>query len=129
MPGLSLSRLTDWSKYSVQAIWDRGYSLYVVQEGEVGPFKIGVASHPFRRLSGLQCGNHRPLNMRALYGGPRSLWVAGSVTGLRARCRAIEAQVLAHFADERLAGEWIDVPELRWICDAIDGYRVAELAA
>lgn len=43
--------------------------LYVVQEGDDGPVKVGIAANAFWRLSELQVGNHRPLKLCAVFEG------------------------------------------------------------
>jgi hypothetical protein len=40
--------------------------VYFIQDGDDGPVKIGQAFHPQARLGDLQCGNPRPLNLRAV---------------------------------------------------------------
>lgn len=70
-------------------------TLYVVQEGDTGPIKIGIAAHPFRRLQNLQCGNYRKLHMRIVY------------EGTSASCQAVERHALKYFREYRLAGEWL----------------------
>ncbi len=80
--------------------WSAGKSLlYVIQEGESGPLKVGVAGHPVRRLASLQCGNHRKLHLRAVF--------RGACLGDAA---AVEKQALESFKSHRLLGEWMNVP-------------------
>jgi hypothetical protein len=67
-------------------------NLYLVREGEDGALKIGIAGHPVRRLASLQCGNHRKLNLVAVY------------SGSAAACMAVERYVLRHFGPT--SGEW-----------------------
>lgn len=43
--------------------------IYFIQQGEVGPIKIGVADSPDRRLGWLQCGNPQKLYLRAILVG------------------------------------------------------------
>ncbi len=59
----------DWGR--VQEPWSLGQTLYVVEEVETGLIKVGIASHPTRRLSALQGGNPRELALRAVYVGSR----------------------------------------------------------
>lgn len=66
--------------------------LYVIQEGDNGPLKIGIAGHPNRRLGMLQSGNYRRLYLRAVYEGTDTA------------CKQIEHY--AHRAFERAGGEW-----------------------
>lgn len=66
-----------------------GY-VYFVQEEDGGPFKIGWAADPKRRLAGMQTGNPRKLCIRAMVSGRRSL----------------ERTMHDRFAGHRLAGEW-----------------------
>jgi hypothetical protein len=68
-------------------------NLYLVQEGADGPIKVGIAGHPFRRLSGLQGGNYRRLHMRAIYEGPPGA------------CAQVERYLLKYFGT--VGGEWL----------------------
>lgn len=43
--------------------------IYVVQEGDGGPIKVGIAANAFWRLCDLQIGNWRQLHLRAVYVG------------------------------------------------------------
>jgi hypothetical protein len=76
--------------------WWNGHDchLYLVQEGEHGAIKIGVAAHPTRRLSSLQCGNKRRLHLKAVYGGTRK------------DCLKVERAVL-QFYNGDIDREWI----------------------
>lgn len=40
--------------------------VYFIQDGDDGPVKIGKALNPASRLAELQCGNPRPLTLRAV---------------------------------------------------------------
>ncbi len=91
-----------------QECWPYEYSLYVIQERRKGPVKVGVATHPFRRLSALQGGNPRELTLRAIF------------VGTRADCRWIESAIHLRFSDRGIRGEWLGVP-----CEEI----LAELAS
>lgn len=53
--------------------WGGKCNVYVVQEESDGPFKVGIAGHPIRRLSTLQCGNYRRLHLIAVYAGTPSV--------------------------------------------------------
>ncbi len=75
-------------------VWLHGYCLYVIQEVDSGLLKIGVAAHPIRRLSMLQCGNPRVLALREIYAGDR------------VECRRVERCLHQKFAGENLRGEW-----------------------
>ena len=66
--------------------------VYFVQVGEDGPIKIGLASHPGRRLSALQAANPYNLYMRAVCGG-----------GIAAERRLHEV-----FAKDRIRLEWFN---------------------
>jgi hypothetical protein len=79
---------------AVNEPWDGARTnLYLVQEGDGGPIKVGIAGHPFRRLSDLQCGNYRRLHMRAIYGGPPGA------------CAQVERYLLKYFGS--VGGEWL----------------------
>lgn len=82
-----------WAR--TQEVWSHGYCLYVIEEQNVGPVKVGVATHPIRRLSTLQCGNPRHLYLRHIF------------CGTREDCRFIEGAVHFHFSGSILRGEWI----------------------
>ena len=73
-------------------------NLYLVQEGELGPIKFGVAGHPMRRLSCLQCGNPRPLHLRAVFEGEDI------------DCVEIEGAAKKYFAEQTVRGEWVEIP-------------------
>lgn len=68
--------------------------LYVIQEGDGEHYKIGVAAHPVRRLSTLQCGNRTRLRIVAAYEGSRS------------SCMAVEKVALKFFGAPA-GSEWI----------------------
>lgn len=72
--------------------------LYVIQEGEAGPCKVGIARNAFWRMSDLQSGNPRQLHMRAVFEADdrRAVVIA-------------EAAALSHFAQYHVSGEWLDV--------------------
>lgn len=73
--------------------------LYVIQEGDDGPCKVGIARNAFWRRQDLQTGNYRHLNLRAVFeADQRSVVIIA------------EAGVLANFSDQSLSGEWLDVP-------------------
>jgi len=84
---------TEWGRN--KDIWDKGCSLYVIEEQHPGPVKVGIAEHPIRRLSILQCGNPRALFLRAIY------------CGTRADCRWIEGAIHFRFSGSILRGEWM----------------------
>ncbi|WP_156038085.1 GIY-YIG nuclease family protein [Acidiphilium angustum] len=83
------------SRKSESGIWH----LYLIQEGESGAVKVGIARNAFWRLSDLQSGNPRKLNMRAI-------WEADS----RFDAASFEASVLHSFKGDRLTGEWLHAP-------------------
>lgn len=76
-------------------VWGKGCSVYIVEEQHPGPVKVGIAEHPIRRLSTLQCGNPRPLFLRAVY------------CGTRADCRWVEGAIHFRFSGSLLRGEWL----------------------
>lgn len=71
---------------------DLGTYIYVIQEGEDGPIKIGVSNDPSRRLQELQTGN--ALDLRLLVKRP----------GIR------KDEVRLHhlLATHRMKGEWFE---------------------
>lgn len=79
-----------------QDAWLFGCALYVVQEDQCGPLRVGIAEHPLRRLSTLQCGNPRVLSLRAIY------------CGSRADCRRIERAITDIWSHTALRGSWLD---------------------
>ncbi len=72
--------------------------LYIIQEGDSGPIKIGVAANAGCRRTGLQAGNPRPIFLRAVFTGTDKRLIGG-----------IERRVHAHFADRRVVLEWFAV--------------------
>lgn len=87
---------TSW--VSQNSLWPtRECCLYLIEEVG-GPTKIGVAGHPFRRLSCLQGGNPRWLAIKAIFIGERD------------DCLVIESGVLKRLAHLVVRGEWIDLP-------------------
>ena len=70
--------------------------VYVVQEGDGGPCKIGIARNAFWRLSDLQVGNWRTIHLRALF-----------TADDRGDAVQIEAAVLRRFLNDRIGGEWL----------------------
>lgn len=85
-----------WSR--VNHVWAHPAesNLYLIQEGESGPVKVGVANHPMRRLSALQGGNPRPLRLVAVWAGARR------------HCLAIEGRIKQSLRDYSLVGEWFE---------------------
>lgn len=77
--------------------WGLGPTVYVITEAESGFTKIGIASHPLRRLSALQCGNPHEIILTAVFCGPRE------------DCLRVEKRVLRIFGDDRIRGEWLNV--------------------
>ncbi len=80
-----------WRKQS-EAWGHARCNLYVIEE-EGGPIKVGIAGHPARRLSMLQCGNHRRIHLRAVY------------CGTAQSCREVERYLLRYF--QSAGGEWL----------------------
>lgn len=93
MPRLEMLQPEKWLRD--KDAWTLGCTLYVVEEQHPGPIKVGVAEHPIRRLSSLQCGNPRQLHLRAIY------------TGLRSNCLWVESAILFRFSGSLLRGEWL----------------------
>lgn len=69
--------------------------LYVVQEGDAGPIKIGIAANAFWRVSELQAGNPRQLILRAVFEGPDKRLIFG-----------LEQQVHKRLSEYLISGEW-----------------------
>lgn len=74
-----------------------GCHLYVIQEGDEGPTKVGIARNAFWRRNDLQTGNYRRLGLAAVF-----------VCQGRQDAILVEAAVLTHFSGVRLSGEWLD---------------------
>lgn len=72
--------------------------IYVIQEGDNGPCKVGIARNAFWRRQDLQSGNHRPLHLRALFAADD-----------RGHALVVEASALTHFSSSYLSGEWLDL--------------------
>jgi hypothetical protein len=88
-------------------VWPHGCSLYVITESGSSRTKIGIAEHPLRRLSTLQCGNSRRLVLSAIF------------TGDRAECRRIERALLSLYIGLNLGGEWLNLPGVA-VCQRIE---------
>lgn len=99
----------EWDALARMSSYNRT-DLYLIQEGSIGPVKVGIARNVFLRMSDLQAGNHRRLALR-------SLWVAEE----RALAVIAEAAVLQRFAGARILGEWLDASPAE-VSDFIDGY-------
>lgn len=69
--------------------------VYVVQEGEAGPVKVGIAANAFWRLSELQVGNHRPLKLCAVFEGDD-----------KRAAYALEQRVHSALSPFAIGGEW-----------------------
>lgn len=90
-----------------------GCILYVIEEAGTSHFKIGIAGHPRRRLSGLQCGNFRKLSLVAAYQGSRS------------NCREVELVALKFFRAAP-GSEWVWVESLTEITEFLGAFEVDE---
>jgi hypothetical protein len=103
------------------------FTLYCVAERgseQTGPCKIGIATHPWSRLSALQGGNFRPLTM---------VWqvrMAG-----REQARDVEQWCLMRFRPNcysvggvttRLASEWVDQTPWTVLQAAVDHINLVE---
>ena len=66
------------------------HKVYLIQAGEDGPVKIGVAANVFKRLA--QYRTHDPIRLR--------------LVGLIDGDRADEKRLLGRFSEYRLHGEW-----------------------
>lgn len=75
-----------------------GTHLYLLQEGDAGPCKVGISRNALWRRADLQSGNPRTLHLRALFIAPD-----------RRDAILAEASTLEHFAVAHLTGEWLDV--------------------
>ncbi len=87
--------------------------LYVISEIGTGYYKIGIAGHPARRLSGLQCGNHRHLEIVLSY------------EGSRASCARVEAAALRFFR-ARAGSEWVNPEQASDIEAFLSAFEVAQ---
>ena len=90
---------------------DTGW-VYVIQQLDAGPVKIGRARSLPQRLGDLQSANPYKLTVRAEFKGPM----------------AVEQMLHSHFARYRLHGEWFLIPdeeltELTWILAELHGER------
>lgn len=72
------------------------WHIYVLQEDEFGPIKVGLARNAFWRCMDLQVGNPRRLNLRFIW------TVDDRLHGLK-----IESEILQNFVRRRLSGEWL----------------------
>ncbi|MGB1214592.1 MAG: GIY-YIG nuclease family protein [Pikeienuella sp.] len=81
-----------------------GPGVYIIQEGDAGPVKIGVAMHPARRLIQLKSGNPRRLFLRKIF------VVDTEIEQHEARrfCNALERHVLSDLSVKSISGEWLD---------------------
>jgi hypothetical protein len=79
--------------------WEPGLNtfVYVIGETEDGPVKVGISNNPLGRLVQLQTGHHGKLRLLAL---ARTLVPA----------RKVERALHTVLRDERMKGEWFDVP-------------------
>lgn len=75
------------------------HCLYVIGDTTALAAKIGVSSHPVRRLSSLQNGNCNPLSLRAVYCGAS-----------RAEVMMAELYIKAEFSPYLIRGEWFRLP-------------------
>lgn len=73
--------------------------VYLIQEGEDGPVKIGIAANAFWRISDLQVGNCRRLRLIAVF-----------ICEDNADARAIEQWTHYQLEDAHISGEWFNVP-------------------
>lgn len=90
-----------------------GCCLYVLEECRGNYFKIGIAGHPVRRLSSLQCGN------------PRRLEIVAAYRGSRAHCKEIEAIALRFFR-AAAGSEWFRSETLTEIKEFLGAFEVPE---
>lgn len=71
--------------------------IYVIQEGEDGPVKVGIAANAFLRRNGLQVGNHRRLFVRAVFH-----------VDCRDAAWNLERRVHGELKDRSIGGEWFE---------------------
>ena len=74
--------------------------VYVIQASDTGPVKIGIATDPWHRLDGLQCGSWEQLTLRAAV----AIW-----DGTYAE---VEAKAHQLAASQRIRGEWFRLEPL-----------------
>lgn len=87
--------------------------LYVIREDESEHFKIGIANHIARRLSSLQGGNRRRLNVVLAY------------TGTRTHCLEVERTTLNAF-NAVPGSEWVYAESVRQIERYMDCFQLEE---
>lgn len=87
--------------------------IYVVSEAGTNYYKIGIAGHPTRRLSTLQCGNNRRLELFAVYEGSRG------------DCARIEGAALRFF-DAPKGSEWVYVDHSHELEKFFSAFEVVE---
>ena len=83
--------------------------LYVIWEAGSDHYKLGIASHPTRRLSALQSGNRRKLSIVAVYHG-------SSVD-----CAYFEKAALRYFRAAP-GSEWVHANSLDEIVSYLDSF-------
>lgn len=90
-----------------------GY-VYVIQWGDDGPVKIGMAAYPDARLNGLQVGNWTELFLRALVPTP---------------CKPKVVERVAHrlAVPHLIRGEWFDLTPLEAVSVILHAARDVEV--
>jgi hypothetical protein len=109
MADLVYLKPSEWVGQSVA--WPHGCALYLIEEQHPGPIKVGIAGHPVRRWSALQCGNPRTLHLR-------HIWVSS-----RKDCQLVEGAIKFRFAGSILRGEWI-AEALATVRSEIAGFEI-----
>lgn len=102
---------SSWPKDNEIAPWK--CSIYVLRELGYKNFKIGIARHPVRRLSTLQCGNPRKLEIICVYEGSRST------------CKEVE-RIARQFFKIRKGTEWFFEDDHERIIEFLNSFASAE---
>lgn len=74
------------------------HHVYIIQEGDDGPVKVGIARNAFWRRQDLQSGNFRRLYLRGVY-----------ECAERSDAVVLEARILSNFEKLRIGGEWLNI--------------------
>lgn len=111
MPALKKVSLEDLA--GQQEVTRAACYVYVVSETGSSYYKIGIASHPRRRLSSLQCGNPRPLELVCAF------------EGSRANCARAEFIALRFFR-ARSGSEWLSADCHGEVIELLSAFEVPE---
>jgi hypothetical protein len=90
-----LSRLPRSKWVRLNDAWILENCLYLIAEVGDTATKVGIATHPIRRLCSLQSGNPRRLYIYSLYPSRRDV------------CFVAERHLLSKYSDFSMVGEWL----------------------